>query len=85
MIIYTDLLAALLIVVLLLASGLALSGVSEKYEQSLTNQREAITTLYGLFTAYAQVSYMPNLQATFTSHGINLTLSESGMVVTLGG
>lgn len=84
MIVYTDLLAALFLVLLLLASTLALGGASKSYEQAVQKQEEAAVKLYHLFASCAQGPCLPTLPQEFAADGVNITLTPTSMAVTLG-
>lgn len=84
MIVYTDLLVAGFIVVLLLGSSLVLTDSSKNYEANVTKQQDVAQTLYQAFVSCGQETCVTNLEAAFSQLGLNLTLSESQMVVAVG-
>ncbi|MEM0271042.1 MAG: hypothetical protein QW514_00645 [Thermoprotei archaeon] len=80
-IVYTDLVLAAFVVVLLASSTLALTGTSEAYQQAYTKRVQATLKLYTLFSSCAQVWCAPKLSERSASEGANLSLSASSMVV----
>jgi len=84
MIVYTDLMLASFVVVLLLASTMILDVSSSSYENSYSKLQHAEVTLYNLFEACSQEECLPTIQATFSSQGANITVSGSAMVVSVG-
>lgn len=84
MIVYSDLLFASFLVLLLLASMFALGGASKSYEQAVQKQEDASVKLYYLFASCSQGPCLAALQQEFAAGGANITITPSDMAVTLG-